>query len=1046
MTVRVQIDVDERIPLFHIRVHLVDKAPVPKFRRELNVDDFRADELNAHKMSESPTTIASEITLSVLSGEYAPLITFDDLDEHGVTDDAAFKHCFALRYEPSFEELQRSLARLTERWIALTTTLTTLSGHPSLHVYVTVADEAATERDPSLISWRKDGRRVNQNAGASNRLLTFGQQDIPAALGRVEAELRKWFDQADAFLHVYDDAFARMAFDRYFDFHIDLRKPPMLSYKKLLRWMVQFEHQLKAFSELPVNAETGILLINMHAVKEGTLLPAAQSSLRKLHNCVAGLIHDELHATLRVIERHIAMLKQNPETLEEAVPYLALVNLARDDIPIIDMRAEKLTQLLQLAVSSKVYVTADVMALYQHFTSMQLDYTATVLQAGATRAKLLVKFNMRLRATVEQVYRLLQDLYNNLFQPQLLDVEMNTAEVVSRLTSIKIEYAALKQRVGECKLFGEKLSIDYSGGQGPTEVFDVLMQSIEQGLDARSRAWALYSEWDALMARQMVTPFAQLDMYAMQNEVSRFLKAVSSLLQQLPKNSLVSTLVEHIQKFQTQVPALVPLRDLSVKARHWDQIKGILNVRFDEHTITLGQFLSYEPERQFAAITRVCDRAAKELTLENLIHKLEGIWEQTDLPLIVHGSTASNRSISILGVLDHVFLQLDESRTILSILQANRNFSFLSGSIEEWDGKLTQMGLTIHEWQTCQRGWLYLEHLFNTPDIQRQLVNESRMFSQMEKVWRGVMRRVQDCPNALRITLSVGILDSLQLCNKQLEQIFKSLESYLESKRTAFPRFYFISNDELLDILSQTKNTQAITPHLPKCFASIHRLIFAEPASNGVITGVASNDGETLELNGVIKARGNVEGWMSQLEEAMQTTLRTKARVAMVDYHGSKFEDWFRRHPSQVVLLVMGAVWTERVEKALSRSGSNSLANLLKRYVCGCASFHGILMMMLLQLDGVHRADIKARAGADQRGTQADHVLAHHTIRALPRRHCRAERQRHRHQRRFHVAEAHAVRLEPADRRLHHSARFCPPAILVRVSWLHVAAGGDGAD
>ena len=60
--------------------------------------------------------------------------------------------------------------------------------------------------------------------------------------------------------------------------------------------------------------------------------------------------------------------------------------------------------------------------------------------------------------------------------------------------------------------------------------------------------------------------------------------------------------------------------------------------------------------------------------------------------------------------------------------------------------------------------------------------------------------------------------------NKQLEEIQKSLDMYLETKREAFPRFYFISNDDLLEILGQSKNPEAIQAHLKKLFDNIKSL------------------------------------------------------------------------------------------------------------------------------------------------------------------------------------------------------------------------------
>jgi dynein heavy chain len=87
------------------------------------------------------------------------------------------------------------------------------------------------------------------------------------------------------------------------------------------------------------------------------------------------------------------------------------------------------------------------------------------------------------------------------------------------------------------------------------------------------------------------------------------------------------------------------------------------------------------------------------------------------------------------------------------------------------------------------------------------------------------MNKTHKTPNAIRtIKTNANLLDSLKTNNDILDDIQKKLEDYLENKRAVFPRFYFLSNDELLEILANSQNLDVIQQHLKTCFDNIVRL------------------------------------------------------------------------------------------------------------------------------------------------------------------------------------------------------------------------------
>jgi dynein heavy chain len=146
--------------------------------------------------------------------------------------------------------------------------------------------------------------------------------------------------------------------------------------------------------------------------------------------------------------------------------------------------------------------------------------------------------------------------------------------------------------------------------------------------------------------------------------------------------------------------------------------------------------------------------------------------------------------------------------------------------IEEWNTKLLYVSDTVDEWIKCQGQWMYLQPIFDSPDIMKQLPSENKKFKAVDKIWRSTINNTREDPNALNASTREGMLEKFKDANKNLDIVQRGLKEYLESKRSVFARFYFLSNDDLLEILSQTKEVENVRPHLRKVFENLNDVTF----------------------------------------------------------------------------------------------------------------------------------------------------------------------------------------------------------------------------
>lgn len=99
----------------------------------------------------------------------------------------------------------------------------------------------------------------------------------------------------------------------------------------------------------------------------------------------------------------------------------------------------------------------------------------------------------------------------------------------------------------------------------------------------------------------------------------------------------------------------------------------------------------------------------------------------------------------------------------------------------------------IDNWLKVQAAWLYLEPIFSSDDIMKQIPTEGRLFKTVDATWIDSMAQTAQDPALLSVVQRPNLLESLIDANAKLEVIQKGLSDYLETKRLAFPRFFFLS-------------------------------------------------------------------------------------------------------------------------------------------------------------------------------------------------------------------------------------------------------------
>ena len=220
-------------------------------------------------------------------------------------------------------------------------------------------------------------------------------------------------------------------------------------------------------------------------------------------------------------------------------------------------------------------------------------------------------------------------------------------------------------------------------------------------------------------------------------------------------------------------------------------------------------------------VQNIVDKACKEMAMERMIKDLNVTWKTMEFEHEEHKRTGSK----LLRASEDLIETLEENQVQVQNMLTSKFIGYFLEEISKWQKTLCLVDHVITLWFDVQRTWSHLESIFvGSEDIRLQLPADSQRFDETNLVFSRLMEEMSKVPLVIEATSRPGLAEELEKIQSNLSLCEKALAEYLEAKRLAFPRFYFASSADLLDILSNGNQPLLVAKHLTKLFDSMAKL------------------------------------------------------------------------------------------------------------------------------------------------------------------------------------------------------------------------------
>ncbi|GFR12638.1 cytoplasmic dynein 2 heavy chain 1 [Trichonephila clavata] len=448
-----------------------------------------------------------------------------------------------------------------------------------------------------------------------------------------------------------------------------------------------------------------------------------------------------------------------------------------------------------------------------------------------------------------------------------------------------------------------------------------LIEELKQDIEKTEEIWLTYDKFHSELQE-----FAKEEWIVYRNKIHLFETFLNDWMDKFRGNdssdssSVSMRLHQDIMSYLDILPLLKFCRGDTFSSQHWGEMFRILDMpAVSVEKLEFGHLLDARTliKSNSEALKNLNDRAQGEVTIREALNELDLWGAKTRFSLTEHVDSSGN-TIALIKEWKDLLNKVGENECLVQSLKDTAFYEHFKDRASIWDSRLTLLDKSLHQLNLIQRKWVYLEPIFG----RGSLPSERTRFLAICKEFRFVMNSISQDDRVMSLISISGLSNILNNLQDQLTRCQRALNAFLEEKRSVFPRFYFLGDEDLLEILGQSTKATVIQSHLKKLFSGIHHVQFDDDITS--ILAIVSAENEVVNLQKPILITSEIEVWLKDLAAEMQRTLQ-KLLVQCLDLSRQSEQSINPlQFPTQILCLSEQILFAERCEEAISRGSLSS--------------------------------------------------------------------------------------------------------------------------